>query len=216
MKMSFPPRSTTRSRSWWTSWKSLVAIAAAITKVGVTSITSSGRTVPAATFTAGPPATRAVSGPRRPGRRDQVRGLPDRGPGVFCRHHALTFTQETPEQRPPGLRAPASGLAALSSSPIVPLSASSSVHSAFLPGQDVRAFGHSASSKIRTRYMHHRPAQRAAALGVPPLPVRVAATHLRAAHPAAIDTLALTKTVSPSVRAPPPPRWRHGRCLPRQ
>ena len=46
-KMSFAPRATARSRSWCTSWKSRVASAEAITKVGVTSITSSG-SVPSA------------------------------------------------------------------------------------------------------------------------------------------------------------------------
>jgi hypothetical protein len=43
MKMSLAPRTTARSRSWCTSWKSLVASAEAITNVGVTSITRSGR-----------------------------------------------------------------------------------------------------------------------------------------------------------------------------
>ena len=42
MKMSLAPRTTARSRSWCTSWKSRVASAEAITNVGVTSITRSG------------------------------------------------------------------------------------------------------------------------------------------------------------------------------
>src|SRR5689334_13868347 len=53
MKMSLEPRLTARSRSWWTSWKSRVAIAVLITNVGVASTCHSGRESPIRT---GPPA----------------------------------------------------------------------------------------------------------------------------------------------------------------
>ncbi len=45
-KMSRLPRATAWSRSWCTSWKSLVASAVEITNVGVTSIRSSGSSSP--------------------------------------------------------------------------------------------------------------------------------------------------------------------------